>query len=103
MPTYELRSQTITYEDIQHPQINPFTQMPEVDPNGEPVVDHQQLVTSRNNVVYMMEFPVFYWPFMATDLEQPNFYIDDIQVKNDQVFGTQVLTDIDMYQVLGMQ
>jgi hypothetical protein len=103
VPTYELRSQTITYEDIQHPRINRFTQMPEVDASGAPVVEHQQLVTSRNNVVHLLETPILYWPFFATDLDQPNFYIDDIQVKNDRVFGTQVLTDINMYQVLGMQ
>jgi len=103
IPTYELRSSQITYDDIQHPRINPFTQMPEVDASGTPLVDHEQLITSSNNVVAINEFPVFYWPFFATDLEEPNFYIDDIQVKNDQVFGTQVLTDINLYQVLGLR
>jgi hypothetical protein len=103
VPTYELRSQTITFDDIQHPRINPATQLPELKANGEPLIDHEQLVTSRNNLVYINEYPVFYWPVIATDFEQPNFYIDDLQVKQDRVFGTQVLTDIDVYQVLGMR
>ncbi len=103
VPTYEIRSGAITYDDIQHPRINPFTQLPEIDADGEPLVEHEQLITSTNNFVYLNEIPVFYWPFFATNLEQPNFYIDDIQVKNDQVFGTQVLTDFDMYQILGVR
>jgi hypothetical protein len=103
IPTYELTSATMTYDAIQHPRINPFTGAPEVDGTGAPIIDTEQLATSRNNVVYINELPVFYWPFLATDLERPNFYIDDIQVRNDQVFGTQVLTDINAYQVLGMR
>ena len=76
VPGYELRSSLMTYDDVQHPRINPLTGTPEVDPNGDPIIDHEKLVTSRNNVVYLEQVPVFYWPFMATDLEQPNYYID---------------------------
>ncbi len=103
IPTYEIRSGTITYDDVQHPRINPFTQLPEIDDKGEPLVDHEQLVSSRNNLVYLNEIPVFYWPFFATNLDQPNFYVDDFQFRQDKVFGTQFLTDIDAYQVLGLR
>ena len=34
VPGYELRAGLMTYDDIQHPRINPFTGMPEVDPTG---------------------------------------------------------------------
>ena len=40
---------------------------------------------------------------MATDLEQPNFYIDSIRVKSDRIFGTRILTDIDAYQLFGIR
>ncbi len=103
IPTYEIASGAITYDDIQRPRINPITQLPEVDASGAPLVEHDQLVTSRDNVVRINEVPVFYWPFFATTLDQPNFYIDDIQFKSDRVFGTQLLTDIDAYQVLGLR
>ena len=63
----------------------------------------EKLATSRNNFIYVEQVPVFYWPFMATDLDKPNYYIDSIRVKNDRVFGTQVLTDIDAYQVFGIR
>jgi lipopolysaccharide export system protein LptA len=102
IPGYELRSGLMTYQDIQRPRINAFTGMPEQTPDG-PIIDHDKLATSRNNVLYVEQFPVFYWPFLATDLEQPNYYIDAIRVRQDRVFGTQVLTDINAYQILGMR
>lgn len=103
IPTYELTSGLMTYDAIQHPRINPFTGAPEVTATGEPITDTEQLATSRDNVVYINELPVFYWPFLATDLKRPNFYIDDVQIRNDRVFGHQLLTDFDVYQVLGMR
>ena len=47
--------------------------------------------------------PVFYWPYLATDLEQPNYYVDNIQFRNDRVFGTQVFLDLNAYQLLGIK
>ena len=58
-------------------------------------------ITSRNNRVYLSEVPVFYWPFLAADLDQPSFYLESIRINNDSVFGTQVLTDWNLYQLLG--
>ena len=43
--------------------------------------------------------PVFYWPTIATDLQEPSYYVERIQIKNDSVFGTQVLLDFDAYQL----
>ena len=103
IPTYELRAGEMTYDDVQQPRINPFTGVPEVAPDGTPLVDHQRLATSRNNRIYLEQFPVFYWPFMSTDMEKPNYYIDEVQVKNDNVFGTQVYVDWDAYQLLGFR
>lgn len=103
VPGYELRSGLMSYDDVQHPRINPFTGTPVVDDAGSPVVDHQKLATSRNNVIYIEQVPVFYWPFMATNLDKPNFYIDGVRMKNDQVFGTQIYVDWDAYQLLGFK
>ncbi len=103
VPGYELRSGLMTYDDVQHPRINPLSGAPEVDPTGGPIIDHQKLATSRNNFLYVEQVPVFYWPFLATDLDEPNFYIESIRVKSDRVFGTQVLTDFDAYQILGIR
>ena len=40
---------------------------------------------------------------MLTDLSKPSFFIDGIRVGNDSIFGTQVLTDLDAYQLFGIR
>jgi len=103
IPTYEFTSGTLAFQDVQTPVINPLTGQPEVDPlTGEPLVAHQRLATSRNNTAYLEEVPVFYWPTISTDLSKPNYYINRLILKNDQVFGTQVLLDFDAYQLFGV-
>ena len=102
IPTYELRAGLMTYDDVQQPRFNVLGQ-PLVDASGAPIIDHQMLATSRDNRIYIEQIPVFYWPFMATNLERPNFYIDEVQVKNDNIFGMQVYVDWDAYQILGIR
>jgi hypothetical protein len=93
-PSYFLGSSTVMFEDIQRPIGDPFT--------GETRVSHQQLVKSRNNFLYLGDVPVFYWPTITTDLEKPTYYVDNLRVRNDSVFGAQLLLELDMYQLLGL-
>lgn len=103
-PTFRLESQSAFVEDIQQPATDPLTGMPRVDPEtGEPVVEHRHWATSRNNWVYLGDVPVFYWPVLATDLTEPSYYLRRAQVKNDNIFGTQVLTNWDVYQLFGVR
>jgi lipopolysaccharide export system protein LptA len=104
VPRYWFQTQSIAVDDMQTPLVDPFTNQPLVDPQtGDMQVDHQFLATSRNNFIYLLGAPVFYWPVIATDLTQPTYYLDNIKFKNDRVFGTQVLLDWDLYQLLGME
>ncbi len=103
IPGYEMRSNVMTFDDVQHPRINLFTGAPEVDATGAPVIDHEKSVTSRDNVIYVDQVPVFYWPFMATDMDKPNYYVDSIRVTSDRIFGTRILTNIDAYQLFGIR
>jgi len=94
-PTYSVTASEMSFEDIQRHQFDPRT--------GEVVADHREMVESRGNVVYIRGIPVFYWPTIATDLRKPAFFIDRISVGNDDVFGTQVRTDLDAYQLFGIR
>ncbi|MGI9428855.1 MAG: organic solvent tolerance protein OstA [Bythopirellula sp.] len=94
-PSYSFGANQIAFEDLQSQSFNPLT--------GEPEIDHRYLADSRGNTVRVAGVPVFYWPRFATDLTKPTFFIDNIRVGNDQVFGTQVLTDLDAYQLLGIR
>ena len=101
-PSYSLRSDTITFEDDQRPLIDPRTGQQAVDPfTGAPRFDREQLATSQGNRVVLGSVPVLYWPTIATDLTEPAYYIEGFQVRNDNVFGTQLLTKWDVYQLLG--
>jgi hypothetical protein len=104
VPRYWFQTQNVAIDDIQTPLIDPFTNTPLLNPQtGEPEVQHQILATSRNNYLYLLGSPIFYWPVIATDLTKPTFYLDRIRLKNDGVFGSQVLLDWDLYQLLGVE
>lgn len=102
-PSYHFAAETIMFEDIQRSLPDPVTGAPAVDQTGQPVVQHQMLAQSQNNFLYVAGVPVFYWPTLATDLRKPSYYIDNFRLRNDSVFGTQVLLEIDAFQVLGIE
>ena len=102
-PTYRLQTNNAFVQDLQQPVVDPFTGTPAIDPvTGDPLIRHERLITANNNLLFLGPVPVFYWPTISTDLSEPQFYIDRIRFKNDNIFGTQVLTDIDVYQILGI-
>jgi hypothetical protein len=103
-PTYRLEAGDMYFEDIQHPQIDSVTGQPLVDPvTNEPIVHHERNAVSSNNLIYLGSVPVFYWPTMATDMEDPAFYIRRAAFGNNRVFGTEVLTHWNGYQLLGIR
>ncbi|MEN6457951.1 MAG: LPS assembly protein LptD [Thermoguttaceae bacterium] len=103
-PTFRLQGSDVYFEDIQHPVIDPLTDRPMVDPvTGQPVIEHQRLATADNDFIYVESVPVFYWPRLATDLNDPSYYLRRATAKQDKVFGTQILTRWDGYQLLGVK
>ena len=58
--------------------------------------------TARNNFIYVGGIPVFYWPYLNTNIDTPSFYVKNIKIKNDTIFGQQVFVDTDLYQILGI-
>jgi len=103
-PRYRIQTEEAYFEHYQRMRFDPLTGAPVLDPETrEPVIDHQGLATARNNVLFLGQVPIFYYPFIATDLTKPHYYVRRARLKNDSVFGTQVLTDWDAYQILGIQ
>ncbi|MCC6125237.1 MAG: LPS-assembly protein LptD [Pirellulales bacterium] len=103
-PGYRLQSGDIYFEDLQRAAIDPLTRQPQVDPlTNQPVIAHESLATSSNNFLFLGPVPVFYYPYLATDLREPTFYIRRARVKQDNVYGTQVLTNWSGYELLGIK
>jgi hypothetical protein len=104
VPSYWLQSERITFQDEQKSGYDSITGVPVIDPvTGETRVEHNLLATSRNNFVYAQGFPVFYWPYLATDLNRPSYYLNDASVSYDRMFGTHIHTGFDAYQLLGIR
>jgi hypothetical protein len=102
-PSFEIRSQTGTYVDTQTPVVDPVTGQPMIDPRtGAPRINHDERFTGTNNVLYAEGVPVFYWPYVSLNLEKGSI-LKEFEIKTDSVFGTQVLTTLDVYQLLGVQ
>ncbi len=103
-PGYRIQAGDIYFEDLEFPSIDPFSGQPLVDAlTREPVVEHRRLATARNTLLFLGEVPVFYWPVLATDATEPTFYIRNARLKSDRVFGTQILTTWNTYELLGVR
>ncbi len=103
-PGYRIESGRLEFEDIQRPAVSPFTGRPVLDPqSGQPVLEHEQTAAARNNFFYLGEVPIFYWPKLGTDLTDPTFYIRRLRVRNDSVYGFQILSNFSGYELLGIR
>ncbi len=103
-PGYRLEVGSATFEDQTVPRIDPLTGTPQFDPGtGEPLVDHHRLATARNNVLFLDDVPVFYWPYLATDLRDSSYYLRRIRLRTDNIFGFQVITNWSAYQLFGIR
>lgn len=103
-PGYRVQAGDVTFEDYQQQVLDPVTGQPVLDPvTGEPQVAHQRLASGRNGLLFLAGIPVFYWPVFSTNLDDSSFYLRRIRYKQDDIFGTQVFTDWDMYQLLGIR
>lgn len=69
----------------------------------QPDDEAEYLATSRRNWLYVGGVPLLFWPQLQTDLKKPTFYLDRLSIKNDSVYGFQLLTDWDLYQVLRLK
>lgn len=102
-PSYRVQSNSVFFEDTERPVIDPATGGPLIDAEGEAAVDHDRMAVARNNFLYLGDLPILYWPVLATNLDDPSFYIRRVRFKNDSIFGTQALIDFDAYELLGIR
>ena len=72
-------------------------------PTGLPAPEDEYFLTSNQNRIYAAGVPVFAWPRFRTNLNDPSLYLKRVRIGNDNVFGTQLATTWDLYQLLGVR
>ena len=95
VPRYWLQSERLQLTDRQRLMPDPIT--------GLPINRSEAFVNSRDNFVYFSGVPILYWPTFSTSLERPGYYLSGVKLRNDQIFGTQVLLDFDLFQLFGIE
>lgn len=94
VPRYWLQSERLQLTDRQRIMPDPIT--------GLPSNRSEAFVNSSDNFVYFGGVPILYWPTFSTSLERPGYYLSGAKLRNDQIFGTQVLLDFDLFQLFGI-
>ncbi|MCR9296613.1 MAG: organic solvent tolerance protein OstA [bacterium] len=97
VPKYWLQSDEVEFQDNRTEE--DLSVFAPTDPNRPTELS----LSTRGNHAYVGGVPVFFWPSMKTDLNKPSFYLTNLKFKSDSIFGTQVLADWDLYQLLGIQ
>lgn len=104
VPNYWLGSQELTLSRTQSYEVDPRTGAVPLDPNtGQPLVRDQFAINSYDNFINVFGRKILYWPVLSTNLDNPTYYLDSFGVGNDGIFGFQVRTGWNLYQVLGLQ
>lgn len=70
---------------------------------GETESGFERTLTTRGAAVNVFDTPVFWYPKVVTDLEEPLGPLTGIGAGNDRIFGFQVYTTWDVYKLLGLR
>jgi lipopolysaccharide assembly outer membrane protein LptD (OstA) len=99
-PGYRVRATDIIIDE-RYPKsifgtpIDPETGLPDNQP--------ETWVTSLNNTFLIEDFPVFYLPKVSMPAENPNIPLRRIKVGQNRIYGTQIKTRWDLFQLLGRE
>jgi hypothetical protein len=100
VPRYWLQSDRIELSDRKNSNNNTLFGLPVAGTVGDQT---GMQASARHNFVYMAGLPVLYWPILNSNVDTSSFYVTGLKFKNDTIFGTQVMVDWDLYQILGFQ
>ncbi len=70
---------------------------------GQPDVGYERILTSERVRLKVFEVPVFAWPRTRVDVGDPLGPLNGVGFGHDRIFGTQVYTTWDMYQLLALR
>ncbi|QDV61665.1 LPS-assembly protein LptD [Crateriforma conspicua] len=93
VPRYWLQSDQLSFRQRLRTTVDPIT--------NQTIQATDSYVSSRDNFIYFGGVPVFYWPRLSASIRKPPLYLTGANFKNDDIFGTQVMLEWDLFQLLG--
>lgn len=102
-PGLKVYLRTMTIEEHDVPRTTIFGRAV-IDPaTGEQKIDRRRRFDGRNSLVYFENVPVFWFPFLKGDVEDPLGPLDSIGFGGSNIFGATFQSTWDIYQLLGIQ
>jgi hypothetical protein len=91
-----------TLEDVDTPRRNIFGFPIKDAKTGKVIKETQRIFRGRNMLVYFEKVPIFYWPYVQGDPEDPLGPLDDVGFNWNRIFGFQVFTTWNVYDLFGV-
>lgn len=102
-PGYSFQSRGVVFEQVSQPVNNPFTGDAIIDPKTDkPMVRNRFFATGFSNFFEVEDFPIFYWPYVRADVQDPLGPIEGFNVGNSHNLGTFATLNLDAWQLLGL-
>lgn len=102
-PGYAFTSSDAYFEEIKERIKNPFTRQEVIDPDtGQPMERKRHFATMYNNFLRIDEIPVFYWPYLRLDVEDPLGPLEQVQVGNTNNLGFTTTVTLDLWDLIGL-
>jgi hypothetical protein len=92
----------VTIEDNKKDRSYLYGLWPAYDKAGNRIVDTDHYVTGTNMFAVLEGVPVFYFPYFKTRAEDPLGPLDAIGLGYDTIFGFQIRTTWDLYDILDL-
>ncbi|MBL8891195.1 MAG: hypothetical protein JNL67_14535 [Planctomycetaceae bacterium] len=101
VPNYWLSSNEINLTRLQTYAADPVTGAVPLDPyTGQPTTRDKFTLDSYDNFINVFGRKVAYWPVFRGELDNPQYYLENLSIGNDSVYGFQVRSRWNMNQVL---
>jgi len=75
---------------------------PAYDKDGQRIVDTDHIFTGRNTFLYLEGVPILYFPYLKGRVEDPLGPLDGVNLSYNNIFGFQVYTTWDVYDLLNL-
>jgi lipopolysaccharide export system protein LptA len=103
-PGTTLGSKNMQITERSVPLYDRLTGQPIIDPQtNRQALERRQYIVSEHNMIKLGGAPVFYWPWLAFNAKEPVIYLKKADYYHDNIFGHQIRTRWDLYQLLNIQ